>query len=99
MKQFGKIALALVFTFSVLATTFQPAEAGRKGRAIAGGILGAIAIGIIANEASKDYYEEDEGRCYKGRKVCKEKRVCWENRYGDERCKWKTKCYRPMICD
>ncbi len=101
MKNLGKVALALVFTFSILASTFQAAEAGKRGRAIAGGILGGIAIGILAHEASKDRYDDeyDEDRCYKGREVCKKRRICWENEFGEERCKWKRKCYRRTICE
>ena len=99
MKYFSKIAIALVLVFGIFAASAQQAEAGRKGRIIAGTILGAIALGVLADRYgyADDYGYED--RCYKGERVCRKKRVCWEDRYGDERCKWKRKCYRPTYCD
>ena len=99
MKHFYKFAVALVLALGLFASTVQTAEAGKKGRLIAGGILGAIAIGILADEAARAEEEEYEERCYKGKRVCKKVRRCWENQYGDERCSWKRKCYRRTICD
>lgn len=102
MKYFGKIAAALVLCMGLMAASAQHAEAGKKGRIIAGTILGAIALGVMADQIERERDREeynDENSCYKGERVCKKKRVCWEDEYGDERCRIKRKCFRPTYCD
>ncbi len=101
MKFFSKIAIALILCFGVMASSAPQAEAGKKGRIIAGTILGAIALGVMADQIEREAEAEeyDGDRCYKGKRVCKKKRVCWENEFGDERCRIKRKCFRPTYCD
>ena len=99
MRHFSKIIACLVLVFGIMSASAQDAEAGKRGRIIAGTILGAIALGILADRAHEydDAYAED--RCYEGKPICRKRRICWENKYGEERCKWRRQCRPRVYCD
>lgn len=98
--------LALTLAFGTLATSYEPAEAGRRGARVAAGVAGAIiglgVLGAYAHARDREYrYRDYEPACYKGPRECGwVGRKCFENRYGEEVCRGgRWTCWRDTYCD
>lgn len=96
MKKFMKAALALATIAMVGIGSTQPADAGNgRGAAVAGGIIGGLALGAILSGPRGDYVES----CYDGPPRCRVIRECYENRFGDRTCDSRRECIRDSVCD
>lgn len=96
--------LALALIGGVIASSIQPAEAGRGGRVAAGVAAGIIGLGILgayANAREREHYREPRRYCHEGPRECAwTNRHCFYNRYGDYVCRGgEYKCYRRTYCD
>ncbi|MDX2306615.1 MAG: hypothetical protein NW216_00070 [Hyphomicrobium sp.] len=105
LKKLMAPLLVLTLAFGAVATSYQPAEAGRGGRIAAGVAAGIIGLGILGAYAHArdrhDHYREYEPACYKGPKECGwVGRRCFENSWGDTVCRGgRWTCWRDTICD
>ncbi len=102
--------LALTLAFGAVAASYEPAEAGRRGRnigiGVAAGIIGLGILGAAANaghhRSHRGHVEYDEGpECYKGPKECGwTNRRCFENSWGETVCRGgRWTCWRDTICE
>lgn len=100
IKKSLPIVTASVLILGITLSTFQPAEAGRRGHAVAGIIVGAVALGLLANSHRYNRsFRHYEPVCYRGPVRCVRKWRCWVNRRGYERCGMKRSCWRPEYCE
>jgi len=100
MKKFLRALTTSILILGFTLSTYQPADAGRRGRVVAGVVLGAVALGLLANSHRHGrYYDRYESVCYCGPVRCVRKWRCWVNRRGYERCGTRRSCWRPTICD
>lgn len=104
LKKLTSTVLAAVVAVGLgLAATTQPAEARRgvgTGAIIGLGVLGALAVGAAAANASpRTYYRSG---CYRVAGSCQwQEGKCWVNRYGEETCRRGYKVCEPSrtVCD
>ena len=102
VKKLMHVMLALALVTGAVATSAQPAEAGRGGRVAAGVAAGIIGLGILGAYAhSRDRYYYRDAECYPGPEECGwTNRRCFINRWGDEVCRGgRWTCHRPTYCD
>lgn len=103
LKKLSAVAAILVLAATLVAASFDSAEAKRgRNAAILGGLaIGALALGALNAEA--EYYADyDEGgECYRGPRQCHwVPGECYRDRWGDKRCeRGFRECHRPIICD
>lgn len=97
--------MATTMAVGVLAASYQPAEAHRRGGRVALGVgaavLGLGLLGAYAHSRERGYHYGGYSGCYKGPEECSwRNRRCFENRYGDVVCRGgHYSCWRPTICD
>ncbi len=98
--------LAITLAFGAVASTYQPAEAGHRGRVAAGVAAGIIGLGILgayAHARDRHYYRgySRVRECYPGPERCGyTRRRCFYNSWGDYVCRrGKYRCWRDTICD
>ena len=96
--------LALTLIFGMGAALSQPAEAHRRGGAVAAGVaVGALlGLGIAGAYAGPRYYGPAYGpACYLGPRQCGwAGRHCYRNAYGEPICRGgEWRCWRPTYCD
>jgi hypothetical protein len=103
LKKITTTAMAAVVAIGLgIAATAQPAEArgGRTAAIVGLGVLGALAVGAAAANASpRTYYRSG---CYKVAGSCYHKEGrCWINRYGEEVCRRGYQVCEPSrtVCD
>ena len=103
LKKLTNLVMAAVVAIGLgLAATSQPAEArgGRTAAIVGLGVLGALAVGAVAANASpRTYYREG---CYRVAGSCRyQEGRCWINRYGEEVCRRGYKVCEPSrtVCD
>lgn len=100
MKKFAAVAAVLFLAMSLVAVSFDEAEAkrGRRAAFVGGLALGALAIGALSADAHGHYNDD---RCYRGPRRCHWVRgECYRDRWGDVECEPGYKsCYRPLICE
>lgn len=96
MKRILNLLLAGLTAVTLSFGAIGTAEAGRgTGAAVAGGIIGGLALGAILGGPRATYVES----CYEGPPRCRTVRDCFENRWGDEICERREQCYRERVCD
>jgi hypothetical protein len=95
--------MAIALLAGVVASSIQPAEAGRGGRVAAGVAAGIIGLGILGaySSARARDYDGDRRYCHEGPRECSwSNRTCFYNRFGDYVCRGgEYKCYRRTYCD
>lgn len=98
MKKFMNAALAVATVAMVGIGSTAPASAGHHGHgaAIAGGVIGGLALGAILSGPRRGYVED---ACYDGPPHCRIVRECYENRFGDRTCDSHRECVRDTVCD
>ena len=102
IKKLMSIFLAIAIAAGVALSTSEPAEAQRRGGAVAAGVAaGIIGLGILGAAAAANqprYYATPA--CYHGPRECHYTGDrCWYNRYGEYVCRrGNYQCHRPLIC-
>lgn len=107
LKMIMSPLLVLTLALGSVATTYEPAEARRRGLGvgIAAGIIGLGVLGAYAhgrdrhdNRYRSDY---DDQECYKGPEECGwVNRRCFENSWGERVCRGgRWTCWRDTICE
>jgi hypothetical protein len=113
LKKIMSPLLALTLAFGAVATSYEPAEAGHRGRnigvGVAAGIIGLGILGAAANagrhRSHHDHgqvdYDDEGPECYKGPKECGwTNRRCFENSWGETVCRGgRWTCWRDTICE
>lgn len=95
--------MVLTLAFGAVATTYDAAEAGHRGRFAAGVAAGIIGLGVLGAIAHADghrrYYSS--GECYEGPERCGYANDrCFYNRWGDYVCRrGEWRCWHETICD
>jgi hypothetical protein len=99
-KKAATLITTLMLAMSIMAASFDPADARHRRRnAIIGGIaLGALALGAAGAYGYPHYYR---GGCYRGPRECRwVGRECFYNDFGDYVCsRGYRECSRPVYCD
>lgn len=96
MKRVLNLLLAGAMLAAVSFGSVGTAEAGRgTGAAVAGGLIGGLALGAILSSPRATYVES----CYDGPPRCRVIRDCFRDRWGDRTCESHEKCYRERVCD
>lgn len=105
LKKLVAPLMVLTMAFGAVATSYEPAEAGRRHRGnvaagVAAGIIGLGILGAYANARSPRHYREVEA-CYEGPEHCGyTKDRCHYNRWGDYVCRrGEWRCWRETICE
>ena len=102
-QRISQAAIVTILATGLAMSTYQPAEAGRRGGRIAAGVAaGIVTLGILGAYAhSRDRHRYYEPACYRGPRRCRwVGRRCWHDRYGDYVCRrGYRKCWRPTYCD
>jgi hypothetical protein len=102
MKKLLSAVTALTLALGVVASSSEPAEAGRGGRIAAGVAAGVIGLGILgayAHARDRHYYA---GSCYRVGGGCYWKEGhCWYNRWGERHCRRGYRVCEPArtVCD
>jgi hypothetical protein len=96
--------MVLTLAFGAVASTYEPAEAGHRGRFAAGvaaGIIGLGVLGAVANAHGRRHYYRDVETCYEGPEHCGyTKDRCHYNSWGDYVCRrGEWRCWRETVCD
>lgn len=91
LKKISTVALTAALAFSMSVASFSAAQARRHhGGAVAGALVGGLALGVLASEAARDRDCYRECRWVRG--------SCWRDDYGDRVCRpGRRECYR--VCD
>ncbi len=99
LKNAMAVMASLVLAMTVIATSFESAEArsGRHGAFVGGVALGALTLGAMS-AYGRPYYRRS---CSAGPRECSwVGGRCYINRFGEEICRGgHRECWRPTYCD
>ena len=84
LGKLSTLAASLALAASVMLTSFDTAEAGRRHR---GAMIGGAALGLFVLGATSARLEDYRDRCYRGSRECRWVRgACYRDRCGDYEC-------------